>query len=209
MEKIGKKQMIITINIDVDLSTGKYKIIGFTPNGCVDEESTPQISVLDNKYQLNESAAKFMNVFPDDRLSIKFIQVDDVIMPAIAKEDMWGAGTGNKLTKQLSVSYRGASRTALLEYGEKFILTKHEKEGIFILNTDTPKLSITKSIDSIVEEIVPKTKDEKDIIINDENISFDDDGLPEIDFGDVSIDIDTIDDDVTPRSYELSDIEFN
>ncbi len=98
------------------------------------DSSEPQITLTDNKYILNKSAAKLLDVSWEDRLDIKYQIVDKVSFPIIGKNTIWKTKSGNKLTKMLTVSYRGNANTLLAEYGDTFSLTPWQgHEGLFVM----------------------------------------------------------------------------
>ena len=120
------------------------------------KESNPNpiITVEDNKYVLTKAAAELMNVNPDDKLEIKYEKHNKTMRPVIGTNVSWGTMSGNRLTKSLTVSCKGAKREELVKYGTVFNIVPHEsREGLFVLTGDT----------------------EQEVLEGDENISVDDD----------------------------------
>lgn len=152
-----------------------------------DDNSEPEVVLLESKYTLNKAAVEVLDVQPGDRINICYINLPDnpnIKVPVIASSKAWGNDLGNKLTKSLTVSYRGVANNVLAEYGSVFEL-KFYKDGLYIMQGDKP---IT--VDDNIE--VTETPE----------ISQD---LAE---GDVNIDEDfaTIEDD---SNYEINDVDFN
>lgn len=155
----------------------------------VEETSEPQITLTSNKYILNTAAAELLGVKWEDRLDIKYQMIDGIRFPIIGSNSAWGDSSGNKLTKSLSVSYRGSANSMLAEYGEVFGLTAWKgHEGLFVLVGDTERL------------------------VSDENIEIVEEPSPEIDVEDPieeSTDIEEIiDAEENEDIYEINDFEF-
>lgn len=136
-----------------------------------------QLTLLDNKYVLNQSAVELLGAKAGDKIAINFKTVDGLNCPIIAKSDVWQTNTGNKLTKQLTVSCRGIANQVLREYGDKFNLIEYS-EGFFILDSGKDRSSEikveepdNKEEDKVESEIEPVIESEP----NFDDISFDDD----------------------------------
>ena len=71
------------------------------------------------------------------------------MVPSIGKSELLGVKSGNKLTKTLSVSYRGAANTKLAEYGTEFTFAPTDKDGIFFLVGDRTVIPSLDDIDTI------------------------------------------------------------
>ena len=100
----------------------------------------PEIVLLDSKYMINTAAAYQLEVEPGDRINICYINLEDnpnIKVPVIGSTKSWGNDLGNKLTKSLTVSYRGVANDVLAEYGKVFSLEPY-KEGLFIMRGDKP-----------------------------------------------------------------------
>lgn len=168
-------KMLITF--DYDPETNEYKAISQeivkdskkskkseTPQ---DDESEPIIRLESNKYVLNNSAAELLNAKWEDRLSIKYQKVDGITFPIIGKDETFGCSGGNKLTKSLTVSFRGQNNEILSKYGDVFTLTKLKgQEGLFVLVGNNPT----------VQETTPSQEQ------GDENVKITEDDLDDIDF---------------------------
>lgn len=185
-------KMICTF--DFNPETNEYKPIG-TPE-IVKEKSKkagelsdaePEVVLFESKYAINQSAADLLGVQPGDRINICYNNVPglSVKVPIIGSNTSWGNNLGNKLTKSLTVSYRGVANAVLAEYGEVFKLEPY-KEGLFIMRGDKPietddNIEVTETSE-IVEDL---QEIEKDLIDQD---------------------LENVEDD---ENYEISDIDFN
>ena len=147
------------------------------------ETSEPQVTLLDNKYSINEAAAELLGVQCGDRLDIKYQVIDKISFPIIGKSENWGGNSGNKLTKSLTVSYRGQANSLLSEYGNIFTITQwKDHEGLFVLIGN------------------------KERVMEDENIEITENPEPEEDLkdnldSDIKIEEDT-------KDYEISNFDF-
>lgn len=101
-----------------------------------EDSAEPQITLESNKYILNKAACKLIGASYGDRLDIKYqpIEKGGLMFPIIGTDTAWSSKSGNKLTKSLSVSCRGAANELLAEYGDTFSLTSwKDHEGLFVL----------------------------------------------------------------------------
>lgn len=143
------------------------------------DSAEPQITLTDNKYILNESAANLIGVKWEDRLDIKYQLIDKIRFPIIGKDTAWGTKSGNKLTKSLTVSCRGNANSLLSEYGDTFSITPwQEHEGLFVLVGN------------------------KDRTTPDENVEVTEDENPEND-------LEAIQDAIDDTDYEINNMTFN
>lgn len=132
------------------------------------DSAEPQITLADNKYILNASAADFIGVKWEDRLDIKYQLIDNIKFPIIGKAESWGTKSGNKLTKSLTVSCRGTANSVLAEYGDTFTITPWKgHEGLFVLigNKDKePDLNIDIKEPEELESDLPEEVFNEDIL---------------------------------------------
>lgn len=143
------------------------------------DSAEPQITLTDNKYILNESAANLIGVKWEDRLDIKYQLIDKIRFPIIGKDTAWGTKSGNKLTKSLTVSCRGNANSLLSEYGDTFSITPWQgHEGLFVLVGN------------------------KDRTAPDENVEVTEDENPEND-------LEAIQDAIDDTDYEINNMTFN
>ena len=138
-------KLMLTLDIDpnthevtiVKQEVAKEKIKKYNPksnNKSSDNTSTPIITLESNKYILNQAACDMLNVSYEDRLEIKYKKIGNLIFPVIGRNECFGTQGGNKLTKSLTVSYRGENNKTLSEYGDSFILNPYnEIPGVFTM----------------------------------------------------------------------------
>lgn len=98
-----------------------------------EESSIPELVLEENKYILNTAAITLLGVEAGDKLDIQYQNIDSKIVPVIGKEEVFG-GTGNKLTKSNTVTYKGAKHEELIKYGTEFTITTHpSRDDVFVL----------------------------------------------------------------------------
>ena len=105
-----------------------------------DQDPEPKITLLDNKYILNNAAVKLLEVEPGDRVAIRYLDVSGINFPVIGKQEAYKISSGNKITKDFTVSCRGAGNDKLSEYGSIFNLSAMSgKDGLFVMIGDSDK----------------------------------------------------------------------
>ncbi len=137
--------------------------------------SEPRLQLNANNFALNQAACDLLKVAAGDTIHINYPKKDGKYIPAIGASEAFGVKAGNKLTKTLTVSFRGAANEKLAEYGTSFELAESDRPGVYYLLGD-----------KIVE-----AKDEEAIEIDD---TFELEDLEDIDLDlEESTDISTID----------------
>lgn len=157
--------MIINLKLTIDYNpeTGACTVVKTEqaqPKVVVNNDTAePQIVLDANKYILNQAAANLMGVKWEDRLEIKYQKVQGVIYPVIGTDISFGTpGSGNKLTKGLTVSCRGKANEMLARYGKVFTVSEMKgTDNLFVLIGDTPQ------VEEVLDEIEVK-EDDEDII---------------------------------------------
>lgn len=87
----------------------------------------------DNKLVLNNKCAATLEVKAEDRIIIKYEKIGKKRVPIIGTDlSFEEEGSGNKITKTNTVTYRGKANTVLAEYGTVFKLENY-KPGIWRL----------------------------------------------------------------------------
>lgn len=122
----------------VNTETGEAKVnkIAKKSKALIDG-TEPKLVLDDNKYCLNIAAKKLLGIEPDDKLDIKYEKRGNKTIPVIASDEVFGTHNGNRVTKTLTVSFRGTKHDELAKYGTNFIIVPHEnKDGIFILKNE-------------------------------------------------------------------------
>lgn len=156
----------ILFHYDVDETTGEIKFIGKEEIAVDTKKSTnksinskkvdtnpePIVNLTDNKLILTQGAADLLGVNPDDKVAVKY---DKDKNPIIGSDTSFGTQTGNRLTKSLTVSYKGDKYNRLITYGDTFKLEKTDKEGIFKMqgNKDRDDLDVPEELVNINEEL--------------------------------------------------------
>lgn len=95
--------------------------------------SEPCIKLNANNYALSQAACELLKVSVGDTLHINYPKVDGNYIPAIGNSEAFNVKSGNKITKSLTVSYRGSANNKLAEFGDTFELIPSERDGIFYL----------------------------------------------------------------------------
>lgn len=165
--------MKMTFNLVVDTTTGTFEITNTetgetksvkTSKKTKDENPNPQIILEDNKYKFNSAAVKLMNISPEDRVDIKYEKENKKFIPIIGKDSAFGTANGNRVTKTLTVSYRGKANEELRQYGTIFDVKPHPtKEGLFKLIGDAP-----------ISEDVNLPDDDPEVDLVDDDINLED-----------------------------------
>ena len=149
--------------------TKKVKKTSTRTKKPVDDDPTPKITLLEGKYQFNNSAIELTQFEPEMKIDIKFEKNGRKMVPVLCVDSK----TGNRLTKSFTVSCKGQKRDNLLEFGTIFeLIPNPDKEGYYRLKGNLPE-----PVDDIVD--VPEEVEEEDIIdasnidLDNLNFSFD------------------------------------
>ena len=109
-----------------------------TPTSKINRDNNPipTLTLLHNKYELNPAAVSLLRI-PDPtttevRLDIRYRTIHGKSTPIIGQLETFGSGTGNKVTKSYTVSFRGKANELLSKHGTNFTLENYQ-EGLFIL----------------------------------------------------------------------------
>ena len=160
------------VTLDFDPETNNFKVISqeqtkekikkTTKKVNVEETGEGIVILEDNKICLNQCACQLLNVKPDDRLTIQYNKKKEGLIPIIASTTTLGVSTGNKLTKGLTVSFRGNANIELAKFGSRFILEEiPDQKNVCILkgeNTVTSNVSLDENIidiSDLPEEDIP------------------------------------------------------
>lgn len=165
---------IIDLNIKIEYDPIKDEIVNYTTslNGVSEAKTTTTkksstkkkdtsdeaiLTREDNKLILSQKLVDDLKAQYEDRISIRYEQVDGLTIPVIGLDVMFGdKGNGNKLTKSNTLACRGNANTILSEFGTKFVVESY-KDNIFKLVGDnivskpaTPEVAI-KNVDMGIE----------------------------------------------------------
>lgn len=153
------KRTVDKTNFEVsEKKTAKKKV--------VEDNSSPQLTLEDNKYRLNTAAIELMGVSAESKIDIKYEKQGKSMIPVIGTDEAFGTRGGNKLTKSNTVACRGSKHEELIKYGNIFQIIPHDsKAGLFILKGDAQidTLDGDENV-SIDEEIdISQLIDDKDV----------------------------------------------
>lgn len=92
-------------------------------------EDEPLIVREANRLVFNNNCHQLMNLSNEDRIIIKYEVNGKSKFPIIGTDTAFDEeGSGNKVTKNKTVSYRGKVNTILSEYGETFTVEKYKED---------------------------------------------------------------------------------
>ena len=136
----------LVLTIETDTETGETSLIkrevlndDIKPKRSIKpciEGDEPKLVLESNKYALNKAACKLLKVEAGTTLYINYPKKDGKYVPVIGASEAFGVKAGNKLTKGLTVSYRGAANEKLAEFGTNFEFIESENPGIYYLKGD-------------------------------------------------------------------------
>lgn len=162
------KRTVDKTNFEVsEKKTAKKKV--------VEDNSSPQLTLEDNKYRLNTAAIELMGVSAESKIDIKYEKQGKTMIPVIGSDEAFGTRSGNRLSKSNTVACRGSKHEELVKYGNVFQIIPHDsKAGLFILKGDAQVDTLDGDENvSIDEEIdISQLIDDKDNNIEEIN-SFD------------------------------------
>lgn len=153
------KRTVDKTNFEVsEKKTAKKKV--------VEDNSSPQLTLEDNKYRLNTAAIELMGVSAESKIDIKYEKQGKSMIPVIGTDEAFGTRGGNRLSKSNTVACRGSKHEELVKYGNVFQIIPHDsKAGLFILKGDVQidTLDGDENV-SIDEEIdISQLIDDKDV----------------------------------------------
>lgn len=152
-DPVEKKVNSVTVEDTVATVTNKQKTKDL-------KEEPLAVELGDNKLILTQSVVDLLGAAVGDRLIVRYKENNGFIEPFLAKAEVFNESGGNKLTKGLTISFRGYQRESLIEFGTKFIAVLAE-DGSVKLNTDNqvkakpqlPKIEIsTDPIDILMAD---------------------------------------------------------
>lgn len=131
----------IVLTIETDTETGETSLIKRevlnddvkpkTPKILGGDE--PQLQLNANNFAINQAACDLLNVTSGDKLYIGYQKFGNEYLPVIGSSEAFNVDKGNKLTKSLTVSYRGAAHDQLSSYGDLFTFAEEVVKGIYRL----------------------------------------------------------------------------
>jgi len=112
--EVTQEIMSVTVGDSVKTPTVRKK------KELSNESDSPAIILESNKLVLNKALATLLKVKEGDRLIIRYKEDCEFIEPFLAPASIFNEEGGNKLTKGLSISFRGEQRAALFRFGSSF-----------------------------------------------------------------------------------------
>ena len=149
-ETTGEISYIGKEEIKVDTTTKKTS--SKSTSSKIDSNPDPIVTLANNKLTLTQGAADLLGIKPDDKVAVKY---DKDKCPIIGSDTSFGTQTGNRVTKSLTISYKGDKFNRLEVFGDTFKLKDTDKEGIFkmIGNKDTAVEEVPEELVNINEEL--------------------------------------------------------
>lgn len=164
------KQVIVTFNYDPETDTvsdvqcsidgvEKKRKTTRKVKDVVEEMSSIALVTLEpNKLVFNNKAVADMGLEYEDRIVIKWEKKGKQMIPIIGKDLAFNEeGTGNKVTKANTITYKGKSNLVLADYGTEFTLSQIG-EGIWELISNIQKSEDT-TLESVIEDAIATEPD--------------------------------------------------
>lgn len=129
-EQTGEVQFIGKEEVTIDTAKKSTKTTSKL------EGSEPRLQLNSNNFAMNLAACDLLKVSAGDTVHINYPKKDGKYIPVIGASEAFGVKAGNKLTKSLTVSFRGAANEKLAEFGTNFEFVESDRPGIFYLKGD-------------------------------------------------------------------------
>lgn len=105
------------------------------------------LSFQDTKLILSSELIEKLNASPGDKIDISFIDINEVLYPAVSKSD-----NGNKLSKTNSIVFKGKKNQLLKSLGTEFIINEEKStEDLIILKGENP--TVFTSVEAAVSHL--------------------------------------------------------
>ena len=132
------------------------------------------ITLEPNKLIFNSKAVFDMEIEYEDRIVIKWEKEGKKMTPIIGKDIAFDEeGTGNKVTKSNTITYKGKSNIVLSEHGSEFTIAPY-REGVWKLISTSAKGTISNPTISLEEVLEEAEETEADLLVDtDENTEID------------------------------------
>ena len=169
----------VTITFDIETETGDVTNVKTQVEGEVKKrttttrkkevvkelEDTPIITREENRLVFNNRAMADMELDETCRVAIKYEKEGSKLIPIIGTDLAFSEkGSGNKMTKSQTISYKGNQNVVLAEFGSEFTITTYQDE-IWKL---TP-LGEPETVESVEESIKISSKVDPILLIDDED----------------------------------------
>lgn len=138
---IVKQRFTITYERSVNTDNGEILetniVSSSDPKSVIpitDTDTEPKVYLENNKLRLNSLAVNLLQVKVGDRIDVQYTDTNPIIGLSISFGNPEG---GTKLTKAMTLSFKGKRAEALQRYGNEFKLIQSGNQ--FILETNSPK----------------------------------------------------------------------
>jgi hypothetical protein len=111
------------------------------------------VTVSDNTVALSAKAAELIGAVAGDKVNISYLCEDEIFYPVIAKVS--ADHEGKKLTKKLTISYKGKQSEILKNYGTEFTLSSVSPNEARMVSKTNPEIEQIKD-----SELEPETNED-------------------------------------------------
>lgn len=170
----------VTITFDIETETGTVTNVKTQVEGEVKRRTTTTrkkevvkeledtVSIVreDGKLVFNNRAMADLKIEAGDRIVIKYEKGDKSLFPVIGTDFAFNEeGSGNKMTKSQTISYKGNQNTVLAEFGDEFTVEKYQDNIWKLVSLGEPKVAET-----IEEAIEISEKVDPQLLTDDEEV---------------------------------------
>lgn len=176
----------VTLTFDFETETGEVTNVKSQIEGEVKKKTTTtrkkdvvkelenQVLIIreEGKLIFNNRAIADMNLEAGDRVVIKYEQGDKKLFPVIGTDLAFNEeGTGNKMTKSQTISYKGNQNMVLAEFGDEFTIEEYQDNIWKLITTKENEIAVT------VEEAIAKSEKVEPLLLTDDEEVYDLDEL--------------------------------
>jgi hypothetical protein len=170
----------VTITFDIETETGTVTNVKTQVEGEVKRRTTTTrkkevvkeledtVSIVreDGKLVFNNRAMADLKIEAGDRVVIKYEKGDKSLFPVIGTDFAFNEeGSGNKMTKSQTISYKGNQNTVLAEFGDEFTVEEYQDNIWKLVSLGEPKVAET-----IEEAIEISEKVDPQLLTDDEEV---------------------------------------
>lgn len=110
------------------------------------DEKIPIVLLDNSKLVFNKSAIELMDIKVGTLMDVRYKVQNGISIPVLGTAEAFNVEGGNKLTKSNTLSFRGAKRETLSEYGTRFALEPTKRRGEFNLISQDGKIEIDDKV---------------------------------------------------------------
>jgi hypothetical protein len=170
----------VTITFDIETETGTVTNVKTQVEGEVKRRTTTTrkkevvkeledtVSIVreEGKLVFNNRAMADLKIEAGDRIVIKYEKGDKSLFPVIGTDFAFNEeGSGNKMTKSQTISYKGNQNTVLAEFGDEFTVEEYQDNIWKLVSLGEPKVAET-----IEEAIEISEKVDPQLLTDDEEV---------------------------------------